>query len=96
MGSKYSKITVDENLNDIIKSNPKLLYLLDDDKEKEYNIGLIKSRNINLLQKLILISNEYSIIFEYLIENIHLYKNEIDHQNEIGLTALMIVCNRFK
>ena len=92
MKFKYSKITVDEKLNNIIKSNPKFEYLLDDDTEKKYDIFILKkSRKINLLQKLILISKD-PIILNYLIQNINLYIDHINIKNEIGCSSLIIAC----
>ena len=92
MESNHSKIKLDENLNKIIKSNPKLEYILDENKEIYYEPPSIRLDPIkmNLLQKLII--TEDPMILEYLMNNIHLYIDDINYQNTYGHTALMIVC----
>lgn len=91
MGIDYSVYNkVDSFLYNIVRSNSDLKYLLEDDYDKEYIIFQnLKSKKLNLLQKLILISNRY-VIFEYLSNFIYLYKDQINYQNEIGWTSLMI------
>jgi ankyrin repeat protein len=94
METYYSKITVDRKLYKIIKLNPELVYLLDDDHDKKYDIThRIKSKKLNLLQKLILISNKYPIITNYLIKHANLYINQMNYQNKKGWSSLMIACS---
>lgn len=62
------------------------------EKNKEYEIFKFSyCRRLNFLQLLVLNSNREEVK-KYLIENIDNFKNEIDYQNERGITALMIVC----
>lgn len=60
--------------------SPNRFYNLFDDK---------KVTNLNFLQFLVLYSNN-SIVKSYLKNNIQKFKNEINHKNNIGATALLI------
>ena len=63
-----------------------------ENKNIEYEISeTIKSKNLNSLQILILSSND-ELMKEFLKNNIKFFKDEINHQNEKGWTALMMAC----
>ena len=61
-------------------------------EEYEYTIYKnIKSKKLNLLQIMILKSNN-DTIKNFLKNNIHLFKDDINYQNEKGWTVLMMAC----
>lgn len=83
---------MDLKLVEIVNSDDNLSYILDDDQDKEYFISTkTKSKKLNLLQRLILSSNNI-LIKNYLIDNIHKFKNDINYQNEKGWTSLFLCC----
>ena len=90
MGNDNIKSNIDSVLIDIVNEDKIFEHILYEDKE--YHVTkFIKSKKLNLLQRLILSSNDFSIK-KYLTINIYKYKNEINYQNEKGWTALMMAC----
>lgn len=91
--NKYKKFENDESLIQIMNSYEKLKNLLHDHyvlKHKGY-----KHKNLNLLQRLILLSEKYQEIFDYLKNNIHLFKDEIENTDN-DINTLLYACSTFK
>lgn len=80
-----------EKLKYFLDINPKYKFLIDTDQNKIYNISKFKkAKNLNFLQKLILISN-IPFIKKILIENIKFFTiDDINYQNSKKWTALMM------
>jgi ankyrin repeat protein len=87
--NKYKKFENDETLIQITNSNKKLKNLLFDHYVVNHN-GY-KYKNLNLLQRLVLLSEEYREIFDYLKNNIHLFKDDINN-NDNGVNTLLYAC----
>lgn len=49
---------------------------------------------LNFLQVLVFHSDQ-EVVKNYLVKNINKFKNEIDHKNELGATALMMACSNW-
>lgn len=80
-------------LKKIIEKYQELDFLLENDKNKYYSINdNIKTKELNLFQKLIIISTKYNEILFFIQNNIHFFKNDIDHKNDKKMTSLMIAC----
>ena len=83
-------MNLDDNDNIII--NFKFFKKFCENINAEYEISKnTKSKNLNLLQLLILSSNKESTR-EFIKNNINLFKDDINYQNEKGWTALMMAC----
>jgi ankyrin repeat protein len=88
---KIQKSFMDPELVKILESSKKLKFILNKNIESFKIDSKSKSKNLNLLQKLILKSN-HSKIKEYLKNNAQKYINNINYQNEKEWTALMMAC----
>ena len=86
------KLIMDLELVKILKSNKKLHFILRENIESFKIHDNIKSKNLNLLQKLILKSN-HTKIKDYIKNNIHKYEDQKNYQNDVGFTALMMACS---
>lgn len=70
----------------------KLFKKIVENKNTKYKINsYTESKNLNLLQILILSSNEEPVK-DFLKNNIHLFKDDINHQNDEQWSALMMSC----
>jgi ankyrin repeat protein len=81
------KYTIEKDLIEILNSDPDLVYIL---KDYEKNVGEnVENANFYLLSDLVYFSNNASIK-NYLVNNIHKFKDSIHFQNKYGHDILMM------
>lgn len=81
-------------ISSIIKQNPELSYLFQDDYDKIYSYrDDLEGMGTTHIQKCILVADKYDFIIPYIKMYLKEYPYTIDFQNTDGMTALMLACS---